>query len=426
MGSSYRVLARDGAEYGPTTAQTLHGWYRDGRIGNDSLACEDGTFNWRRLDEIFDLLTWTLPGSEQASQTAIPDYTPRAPKETVWDDDRRTSGMLAAAILLFINAAFSIVLLVLVSFQLGYYAAETVTGTFVLAAAPTMYIIVGVGLLRGRWQWRVFAMVLAALGLALMVIRALYFQTPGYWIEAAFQGVFLAGMVTLLYGKPPSRERVLAGVITVVLAWFGAGGGGFVEEFFYTPDYIPASAEVDSNKWLTPELKIDDERDGYILNLPYGWVLLQANEAKIAAPGATLAGSHNGAGCFMTLRVEVRPSEEMSLDQYLTQFIASQKSKTPSIQEVRRSEATIGSREARRLETSWVESGRPTRGFHTVCQKGRSYYVLSGRCEESTYTSAYAAFRALEKSLEVRGVKPDAEPYARKVRSGPPAARKRP
>ena len=418
MGRSYRVLARDGTEYGPATADTLHEWYRDARIGNDSLACEDRTLNWRRLDEIFDLSTWTLPVSE-------PDYTPRAPAETVWDDDRRTSGMLAAAILLFINAAFSIVLLVLVSFQLRY-AAETITGTFVLAAIPTMSIIVGVGLLRGRWQWRVFAMIYAAIGLALMVIRALYFQTPGYWIEAAFQVVFLAGMVTLLYGKPPSRERLLAGIITVVLAWFGATGGGFVEEFFYTPEDIPASAVADSSKWFTPGLKIDDERDGYILNLSYGWELLQENVARIAAPGATLAASNDGAGCFMTLRVEVRPSEEMSLDQYLTQFIASQKSKTPSMQEVRRSEATIGSREARRLETSWVESGTPTRGFNTVCQKGTSYYVLSGRCEESTYTSAYAAFRALETSLEVRGVKLDAAPRTRKIRPGPPAARKGP
>jgi hypothetical protein len=126
----------------------------------------------------------------------------------------------------------------------------------------------------------------------------------------------------------------------------------------------------------------------------------------------------------MTLQVEVRPSEEISLDQYLTQLIEGQKSKTPTIREVRRSETTIGAQEARRLETSWVELGTPTRGFNTVCRKGASYYVLSGRCEESTYTSAFDAFRILEKSLEVRGVKPDAEPHARKVRSGPPAARR--
>ena len=138
----------------------------------------------------------------------------------------------------------------------------------------------------------------------------------------------------------------------------------------------------------------------------------------------TLAANNDEAGCFMTLQVEVRPSEGTSLDQYLTAFIGSQKGKTPSIQEVRRSEATIGSQEARRLETSWVEFGTPTRGFNTICQKGASYYVLSGRCEESTYTSAFDAFRILEKSLEVRGVNPDAEPNARKVRSVPPAARK--
>jgi hypothetical protein len=419
MGRSFRVLTRDGAEYGPATAETLFEWYRGALIENDSLACEDGTLNWRRLDVIFDLSTWASPGSDQIpAQAAMPDYTARAPAETVWDDDRRTSGMLAAAILLFINAAFSIVQLVLVSFQLRY-AAETITGAFVLAAGPTIDIIVGVGLLRGKWQWRVFGMIRAVVGLFLMLTRGLFLQTTGGWIEAAFQVVFLAGMVTLLYGKPPSRERVLAGVISVVLAWFGATGGRFVDEFFYTPVDMPENAEAINREWLESGLKIDDERDGYRLDLPRQWVLLQENVARIAAPGATLAANNGEAGCFMALQVELRASEATSLDQYLTQLIESQKGKTPSIRVVGRLETTIGTQPALRVETSWVELGTPTRGFNTVCQKGPSYYVLRGRCEESTYTSASAAFRVLEKSLEVRGVNPDVDPRARRVRSGP-------
>ena len=419
MTTSFKVLARDGTEYGPAKVETILEWYRDGRIGNDSLACEARTLNWRRLDEIFDLSSWTSPNPDRTP--AAPDYTARPPSQIAWDDEVRTSGMLWAAILLFINAAFSIAELLLVSFT-ERNGVQTIVGTFILTAGPTLDIIVGVGLLRGKWQFRQFAMIRAAAGLTLMVIAALNLQTPSSWVAAVFQIVFLAGMVALLYGTTPSRERIVAGVITVVFAWLGAAGGALVDVYFAPPREIPERAAVDKMLKLPGGMQIDDERDGYKLSLPHGWVLLQDNVARVAAPGATMAASNSEAGCFIALQVEALPSQEFSLDQYLTRLIESQKGKSPSMRELTRSAATLGEEEARRLETYWIDSGTPTRGFHTVCRKGASYYVLSGRCEESTYASAFAAFRIMETAFEVRGVKPDAQVNARRVRQGPPVA----
>jgi len=201
----------------------------------------------------------------------------------------------------------------------------------------------------------------------------------------------------------------------VVLAWFGAAGGAFVEDSIHTPEQPPQRV-VHAGGNYSDGTRIEDDRDGYKLTLPYEWDLLQQNAVRVAAPGAALAASNDIAGCFVSLRVEIRPSGEITLNQYLTQLIESQKRKTPSIREVGRSVATIGSQEARRLETYWVDdSDTATRGFSTVCRRGTSYYVLSGSCEESTYDSAVAAFKTLETLLEVRGVDLNAEPYARRV-----------
>jgi hypothetical protein len=408
MGTKFRVLGRDGSEAGPVNVETLHQWFREGKIAPDLLVSEARTLNWRRLDEVFDLSTWTLPVGAPSESSLRPDFTAKAPARVVSDDNFRTSGMFAAAILLFLSALISVVELIL-SMGFASHSVGQMIGAFRWTSAVVMDIVIGVGLLRGRWQWRVVAMIRAAIGLPFVIWWAALEQNPSSWIVVVFQIVFLAGMLLLLYGKPPSRERVFAGVVTVVLSWFGSAGAVLVDRYFGYDDYPPpaeaSNFEASEHPRYAGGMKIDDQLLGYQLDLPYEWSVIENMGEPWQRDAEVLAMNYED-GCWMSLHVEVIPSGISSLDHYLNVLLADRTERMPSTTETGRVATSVGGREARRLELKFEDRGERKRGFTTVCSYNDSYYVLSGWCDAEAYKKASLAFSVLEQRLQVTGAKP--------------------
>jgi hypothetical protein len=414
MTSSFKVLARDGSEHGPLKAEQLYLWYRDGRIARDSLTCEKGTANWRRLDTVFDLSTWDASGEDASSPT--PNLVSKPVIQTAWDDDRRTSGMLAAAILLFINAAFSVatVAFLFLTPTPGLQGKEMVSPTFFWLSVPIMDLIVGVGLLRGKWQFRRFAMIRATLGVFAVLARALLLQSPSGWIELVFQLVFAAGMFGLLFGGPPSRERVFAGAFAVVLAWFGSVGGVVVDEYLGYPIEEPEAQVrpgpdflLEGGRRFSGGMVIEDYEAGFKLELHSGWSLKHSKDGEPAEPGTNLVASNSIAGCTAMLQIDTDSEEAKSLDHYLNQLIETRKMSVPTLTATSRSNVMIDGRVGRRLHSAWTERNTPFIGFSTVCRNGSGYFVLTGWCEESVYEFAFPAFQTLEASFQFTGLVAD-------------------
>jgi hypothetical protein len=405
MSKSFKVLARDGSEYRPAKPETLYHWYRDGRIARDSLVCEKGRSNWRRLDAVFDIASWDAVVPNEKPN--VLNFTPKPPTEAGWDDDSRTPGMLAAAVLLVIDAFVSVLLagFLFATPTPGLQGKEMVSPTFMLMSVPIMDLIMGVGLVRGKWQFRRFVMIRASLGVILVLTRAIFFKSPGGWVELVFQIVFAVGMFALLYGGLPSRERVFVGVVAVVLGWFGPLGGVFVDDYLgYTIAEPPLREEAEP--WAAERVRytsgmlIEDFEAGFRMEVPSAWSLKTQLDGESSAPGTKLIANNSTAGCSAMLQVDVDSSEVATLDEYLTRLVKTREKSVPSLTVGTRSDVMIGGRRGRSLQTSWNEGITPFIGFTTVCRDGSRHFVLTGWCERSVYEFAFPAFQVLESRIE--------------------------
>lgn len=252
MSISYKVIALDGTEYASLTADMMRQWYSQGRINENSYVFQEGSSHWRPLSELFDFTASetnyepreSIPGASAPSVLPAPSEEPltrtniglstgnqtpaksryqfiRPPRpDTGHEASRIHDALRTVGILLLINA--------LLAFLDTVYAQSIARSYGIKDKAPSSLapvavdVIVAVGLLRGKEDWRAWAIIRAVLGAIFFGIAVpAMSKTPALWIEGAFQLLFCGGIVTLLLESLYFRRQFLVGVLAVVFAWVG-------------------------------------------------------------------------------------------------------------------------------------------------------------------------------------------------------------
>jgi hypothetical protein len=116
MDDGYKVIDVEGREHSGVSAAQLEQMYREGRVNKGSRVYDGFAGQWRSVEEVVDLSVWDQWRGQSAPQpppSAAPVFMPTIMGVTTPStDEPRTSGMTAAAVLLFINAALGILGLV--------------------------------------------------------------------------------------------------------------------------------------------------------------------------------------------------------------------------------------------------------------------------------------------------------------------------
>jgi TM2 domain-containing membrane protein YozV len=87
----YRIVGKDGQQYGPVTAEQLRGWIAENRANAQTLAQADGTQEWKPLGSFAEFASDLKPPPVSAS--APPTITPPPPAA-----DPRASNKIPAGI----------------------------------------------------------------------------------------------------------------------------------------------------------------------------------------------------------------------------------------------------------------------------------------------------------------------------------------
>jgi hypothetical protein len=397
MQTAYMVVARDGQEYGPMDRDTIQRWYYEGRLDGNSKVYAPGKHKFR-MKEMFDLTLWDNPALIRTPSAETLDFKPTMLSDVLDQEQEkenvRTPGMLAAAILLFVQAGIEVLSLAtfaVLKLQTGVGPRDGVALIF--------DVIVAVGLIRGKERFRKWGLVRAILGgVVYGVLTPLGAMTPYALILGFFQLVFAAGIAALLAGEAPSKKRVAAGVVAVLLAW-----SGVITTEFVTGLVQGMNQRRDLAKYEVPGAGFEDTVIGVSVKLPPGWSLLNKENPIVSLPDAEMVAVHNDAGCFAALMVEPASVALDSLDDYLTLVLTNRRESSPSIRDLGRNDVDFGNNPGRRLETSWTNGDLKFRGFTTACKAGESYYLLSGWCLDEVYKRAFLQFQSLEQAFLITG-----------------------
>jgi len=87
----YRIVGKDGQQYGPVTAEQLRGWIAENRANAQTLAQADGTQEWKPLGSFPEFAADLKP--PPVSATTPPTITPPPPAA-----DPRASNKIPAGI----------------------------------------------------------------------------------------------------------------------------------------------------------------------------------------------------------------------------------------------------------------------------------------------------------------------------------------
>jgi len=105
----YKIIGSDGKEYGPTTADEINNWIRQGRLSAQSKIKPEGSAEWKVLAE--------LPEFREA--LAVPPAGAAAPSLPM---SRKTSGLAVASLVLGVLGLFSLGVTAIVGLVLGIIA----------------------------------------------------------------------------------------------------------------------------------------------------------------------------------------------------------------------------------------------------------------------------------------------------------------
>lgn len=408
MDEGYRVTDVEGREHGPVSAAELEQMYREGRVNKSSRVYDSFAGQWRKLEEVIDLSVWDQWRGQSAAppQPSVPPPPTFMPTimgvTTPSTDEPRTSGMVAAAVLLFINAALTILILILV------VSRNPKQLSIPFMAAPVWDVIIGVGLMRGKDVWKKWALIRAVIGAAVFgIVFPIIHQTIPGFIEGVFQIVYSIGIFVLLYGGVPSRERVVGGVITIVFAWLGVIGGGVAEVVITGVDEKGSIAAINTQREIErqaiPTSQFSDQEVGVTVNFPSGWALLPADNSVLPLPDAKMIAINMRTGCWAVLVVENIPVGLKSLNHYLDLILINRQSQAPGLKDMGRSDVMLGNMSGRRMTLAWEQSGHKFIGYNSVCRVGSDYYLLSGWSVEEASLEAFESFQSLEESFEITG-----------------------
>ena len=302
----------------------------------------------------------------------------------------RTSGMIAAGVILCVNGGITI-LLYLVLAAIG----RTSPVVIVAGGAAVVDIVLAIGLFRGNRTFRIWAL-LRAVGCAVIfgVVFPISNPSSGSWTFAIFPVGLAIALVILVFGEHSSTLRVVAGVTIVLLSFVSMVG---IVIFKAVKSLgLPGTAY---SRYALMERRFTDERSGVVLDLPVGWVLLSRDNPVLPASRAQAVVYHARSGSFAAIIIE--PKITPSLDSYVDNVVKARQRRAPDLVEERRETITFAGQEGRRLYTHWSTGVSAIRGYTDICGDAFDRYQLSGWCASFMYASAYREFEELAKGFRL-------------------------
>jgi TM2 domain-containing membrane protein YozV len=134
----YRIVGKDGQQYGPVTAEQVRGWIAENRADAQTLAQADGIQEWKPLSSFPEFATDLKP--PQMSATTPPTITP--PPTAA---DPRASNKIAAGICGILLGGLGVH-----QFILGYTRAGLIMLLVSLLTCGVAYVVMHViGLIEG-------------------------------------------------------------------------------------------------------------------------------------------------------------------------------------------------------------------------------------------------------------------------------------
>ena len=367
MASGYKVRIADGSEIGPMDLEAVKSWYAQGLLQKDSGVLKPGSNRWSTIGQVLDLkkspakpaARSTGNGAGASRSSASRDFTIDVPEPGRW----RTQ--VAGALLLLLAAI------------LGYFAFRPENARVEIQDAP----------------WSQIALVFVALGLALVagweagrkivrvaafVLAFLLFPVAGILIAQGVRGVALlailgalvclSGFFALLAGESISWARASLALLPIL-----AGGSAFAY-FTYSPE---TEARRQLREATAPDRRFADDSLGVSIDVPRGWVILQAGNPLVTAPPeARVTLAHPRSGGFGFLTAESSPVGIGSVEQYLDRVWAARQRERPSLKQTSRADLNVGNQPAKRLAGTFDDEGTRFQESATVWRDGWVYFSL--------------------------------------------------
>jgi hypothetical protein len=401
MAAGYKVRLGDGSEIGPLDMDMVRSWYQGGLIDADSPVQRAGTNRWTTLGEAVDLKSWGGGSSSKKSggsgKKAIrsKDASGRSARA---DSDDSGDVTINLALNETWGTRLAGVLFLVLALGAGFLAWKPESTLPAFDGAPWLEIALGfvafalatipgweigrkltrVGALLGAIALLPLTGILLAQGLRgttlgpAAVVQAL--QGPHFlflgcaWVVALGLFAFLAD---------PAPRWLKAGLCLLLIG--GAGYG--LARFGFAPE---TDEQRQVREWSTPDRSFTDPSLGVSFEVPRGWVMLKKDspvytpppEAKVALANPRLSGF----GYFVA---ESAPAGIASLNQYLDRSFETRRKTNPSLKEVSRAEASVGTLKGQRAVGSWDAAGARYRDVTTVWKDGWVYYALVSFVPES-------------------------------------------
>jgi hypothetical protein len=368
MASGYKVRIADGSEIGPMDLEAVKSWYAQGLLQKDSGVLKPGSSRWSTLAQVLDLKGSAKPaarpsgngaGGSRARSTAGRDFTIDVPEPVRW----RTHAAGA--------------LLLLLSVVLGYFAFRPRHVRVEIQDAPwteiaLLFVALGLALVAG---WEAGRKVVR---IASFVLAFLLFPVAGILIAQGVRGtallavlaawICLSGFFALLAGESISWARASLALLPIL-----AGGGAFAY-FAYSPE---TEIRRQLRESTSPDRRFADGSLGVSMDVPRGWVILQAaNSLVTAPPEARVTLAHPRSGGFGFLTAESSPVGIASLDQYLDLVWAARQRARPSLKQTGRADLNVGNQPGKRLAGAFDAEGARFQESVTVWRDGWVYFSL--------------------------------------------------
>src|SRR5262245_23723807 len=319
------------------------------------------------------------------------------PVARVDDDESRSLGMKAAAVIFFVSAALTVGRATVLR---PWIPTEMSPG--VAYGLASFQVFLGVALLQGSTIARRFVMIITWIGftLAMVGVALAMAQLPlaAAWISGILVTVLLLipvlALTALLSGDDPSPTRVW--ICVGVLAVYGLGGFGLEAAGWRI---IEGRVQAQIAQWAAPEPAFEDPALGLRLSLPDGWTLLRDGNPFVPAAAARASMAHPKSTAMVVLTVEDLRSGPTSPDGYLERLLKERQEREGSLKDVGREEASVGSVPGRRLFTTWRKEGRSYRGITLAWLDGWRYFALSGWSPEARSEEALRSFAALQSGI---------------------------
>jgi hypothetical protein len=354
--NGWKVRLGDGSEIGPMDLAAVRAWLAQGLVDSESPVMRPGSRKWTPLGTVPELKGALGASRPKAAPKAARDRRPRPQAEPA------PPPMPGAVDAWRVRAIAGVLLACAVAF--GYLSWRPAEALPAFDGAPWLELALG-ALALGLALLPGWDLARRAVRAVLVLAAFALFPLAGILIAQGERGLGLVALASswlLVSG--------LAALLPRTLGWAGLAVGllpvllGAVGAF-----RLGRSPEDESSRaarqWTSPQRRFTEDALGLSLDLPEGWVALQAGNPLVSAPAAarvTLAQPRHGG--FGYVLVEPAPRGVANADQYLDLVVERRRGERPGFQAGDRSSALVGSLTGRRLDAGWAEGG--TRHRETI------------------------------------------------------------